>query len=72
MAPEVYLYEIPYEISADIWSFGVIVYEIAVGEWPFEAKTTQELKSKLKSKFYKFPKDKDVVLELLDLVSQCL
>jgi len=32
MAPEVYLYEIPYEISADIWSFGVIVYEIAVGE----------------------------------------
>lgn len=32
MAPEVYLDEAPYENSADIWSFGCIVYEVAVGE----------------------------------------
>jgi NIMA (never in mitosis gene a)-related kinase len=42
MAPEVVAYT-PYDSKADMWSLGVIIYELISLEKPFEAKSVQEV-----------------------------
>ena len=49
-----------YTSKADLWSIGVCFYQILFGKTPFEAKSYEELKEKVKSmsgKNLKFPKD---------------
>lgn len=42
MAPEIIKYK-SYNNKSDIWSFGIIIYEILTGEMPYKANTVYEL-----------------------------
>ncbi|CAI9564348.1 unnamed protein product [Staurois parvus] len=52
MAPEVY-YQSPYYYPADYFSFGIIVYEMALGEHPYY--TEQENEEQLVARMYTMP-----------------
>ena len=59
MAPEI-LERKPYDDKCDIWSLGVIIYQILTGRFPFEPKipTLEELKKVISStSTVQFPKD---------------
>lgn len=45
MAPE-QIQGQPLSIAADIYSFGVVLYQLTTGHWPYQAKTLQELQRK--------------------------
>mmetsp|Transcript_4904 Transcript_4904/g.4792 ORF Transcript_4904/g.4792 Transcript_4904/m.4792 type:complete len:414 (+) Transcript_4904:315-1556(+) len=52
MAPEMFRWKEGYDAKADIWSLGVVFYEILTGEAPFNAKRREEIphaQKKLKS-----------------------
>ncbi|CAI2359010.1 unnamed protein product [Moneuplotes crassus] len=71
MAPEVYN-EINYDFKVDIWSFGVIVYELAFGKLPFYGKNAQDHEDILLKGNYKIPSQANISLELLDLIQRCI
>ena len=45
MAPEVLLKE-NYNLKADIWSFGITIFELLTGKLPFNAFSKKDLKFK--------------------------
>ena len=56
MAPEV-IYQKPYNESADIWSLGVLLYELYTGKPPYNATEWNELVRKIKNNSVSWPKD---------------
>ena len=64
-----------YTNKADLWSIGVCFYQILFGKTPFEAKSYDELKEKVKSlsgKNLRFPKDVAVSEECKNLLINLL
>jgi serine/threonine protein kinase len=47
MAPELFVREAQYTKEVDWWSVGVLLFEMLVGEDPFESKTCKHLEKKL-------------------------
>lgn len=62
MAPEVLKNEI-YNCKADIWSMGVVLYEILFGVCPFEEKTIAKLVNLIDHRPLDFPLDKNPISE---------
>uniref|UniRef100_A0A0N5A668 non-specific serine/threonine protein kinase n=1 Tax=Parastrongyloides trichosuri TaxID=131310 RepID=A0A0N5A668_PARTI len=71
MAPEV-IKRSPYDMSADIWSMGIMVIEMVMGEPPhFHEDTIKALKKILECDEPSFPDNINVSEELKDFVSKC-
>jgi fused-like protein len=69
IAPEI-ISEKPYNHKIDIWSLGIIIYELHTGVPPFHADTYYKLLPKILHDKVKYPKDMDV--ELRELIEGML
>lgn len=71
MAPEIMKYK-KYSIKADLWSIGIILYELLVGKPPYMAKTHIELMEKIECDSIIIPSYCNVSLEVQDLIYNLL
>ena len=71
MAPEV-LNGVHYNHKADVWSLGIIFFELLTGFMPFTGLNREDLKKNLEKGEYKFPKKLKLSLEGLHFLNGCL
>ena len=71
MAPEV-LKGMIYDIRADIWSLGVILYEMLYGLCPYEESTIPKLVSLIDNTILRFPNDVVVSENVKALIKKML
>lgn len=71
MAPEL-LNEQPYNSKADLWSYGVLMYELLFQRYPIEATTLPQLKLKLKELTINFNNNSQYTPECIDLLCRLL
>ena len=71
MAPEI-LQNIKYNNKADIWSIGVIFYELLTGETPYKVKQYNELIDSIKHKDIKIPSYLKISNNARDLLKKLL
>ena len=70
MAPEVVLCE-PYNESVDIYSFGIILWQLVSGEVPYEAMYQDEYIQRVVHEGERLPISDDLPQELSILIRQC-
>jgi len=61
-----------YGNRADVWAFGVLVYEVLFGQPPFNAQDLEDLKAKQKVNAVKIPEGFSVSREAVDFLALCL
>lgn len=61
-----------YDMKCDVWSCGVILFVFLFGNAPFNAKTDEEIFSKIKLGKFKFPEGSNVSQDAKDLISLML
>lgn len=71
MAPEV-LFGRKYNHKADVWSLGIVFFELLTGFMPFNGKNRDDLKNNLQIGSYKFPKKLNLKLSCLKFINNCL
>ena len=71
MAPEI-VEKKSYTLKADIWPIGVIMYELLLGELPFNGKAGFSVEDQIKNVNYKFPDDAIISNAARDLITQIL
>lgn len=71
MAPEVILGE-KYNYKADIWSIGILTFEMVVGFSPFYGRSLEDFTNNLKEGTYKIPKDIELSLGCFEFITGCL
>ncbi len=71
MAPEV-LNGKRYNHKADVWSLGIVFFEMLVGFTPFTGRDKPDLKRNLEKGQYGLPKNIQISLEGLDFLNGCL
>lgn len=71
MAPEV-LKGLDYDKKADIWSLGVILYEMITGVCPFEDKTIFRLMNKIEKEELVFPDNIEISKKTQELIRKIL
>jgi serine/threonine protein kinase len=71
MAPEVILVK-EYDSKADLWSFGIIMYELLFGTHPQSASSMSQLINNLKSQNIDFQLHKNFTPECFDLLKKLL
>ncbi len=62
MAPEILKEEI-YTLKADIWSLGVVLFEMLFGYCPFESSSISQLINVIKDTELKIPKETNPISE---------
>jgi serine/threonine protein kinase len=70
MAPEI-LFHQKYNVKTDLWSIGIILYEMIYRKFPYQAKNTVELIKEVKRSDIKFPLV-SINAECLDLMKKLL
>ncbi len=71
MAPELFLNN-SYNDNADLWSLGVIFYQLLIGNVPINANTIEMLRFNLQNKDINFNINKNFTSECLDLLKNLL
>lgn len=71
MAPEV-LNGRRYNHKADVWSLGIVFFEMLTGFTPFTGKDKNDLKNNLEKGVYRLPKKLKLSLPGLDFLNCCL
>ena len=73
MAPEIVGSEM-YDFSVDIWSLGILLYELIMGHSPFRSKSKKDrnIMIKIKKHDLVFNKDKNISKECIDLINRLL
>jgi serine/threonine protein kinase len=71
MAPELFNNE-PYSFKADIWSLGLMAYELLCGKSCFTGRTRQELIVNIAQGIYKIPKTLSLSKECLSFLHNCI
>lgn len=71
MAPEV-LYGKKYNHKADVWSLGIVMFEMLTGFSPFTGRDRDDLARNLDKGLYKLPKELKLSLAGLDFLNCCL
>lgn len=71
MAPEV-LNGKRYNHKADVWSLGIVFFEMITGHTPFTGRDKNDLKRNLEKGLYKLPKKIKLSLTGLDFLNRCL
>lgn len=71
MAPEI-RHNLPYSFQADIWSLGIVAYELLCGAHCFSGNTNTELNKSMDEGIYKIPKELNLSKTCLDFISLCL
>ncbi|OXB54291.1 hypothetical protein ASZ78_002918 [Callipepla squamata] len=61
----------PYKRSCEIYSFGIVLWEIATSEIPFEGCSLQEIRDKICDHRYQDPVGEDCPEELEKVINQC-
>jgi len=71
MSPEI-IQHFPYDTSSDIWSLGVMTYELFFGIAPFNAPNKEKLVELLLNGEYKLQKHIRVSTEAIDFITSCI
>ena len=71
MAPEIVGSE-NYDFSVDIWSLGILLYELIMGHSPFRSKKDRNIMTKIKQHDLVFDKNKNISKECIDLIKGLL
>ena len=73
MAPQV-VQKTSYSYKADIWSLGVILFELLNSQTPFHARNRAEFEGKVEASNYNFKAGvkENLTLESIFFLSQCL
>jgi serine/threonine protein kinase len=71
MAPAI-LESRDYSLKVNIWSLGIIYYQMLTGKTPFDADSADELREKVKLGDYWYPRGLMPTLESVFLISKCL
>lgn len=70
IAPEVLEGRRGYSFQVDIWSFGVILYSLLIGELPFDGNTDNDIYTRIRRNSYRFPKDAKISEDAKDLITR--
>ncbi len=71
MAPEIMGNE-KYDFSVDVWSLGILLYELIMGHSPFRSKKDRNIVIKIKLHDLVFDKNKNLSQECIDLIKGLL
>ena len=71
MAPEVLVGNL-YDLKADVWSLGTVLFQMLTGEYPFEGRDMDDLKQNHAQGVYKVPSHIKVSASCLDFLNSCL
>jgi len=71
MAPEVLKGDL-YDLKADVWSLGTVLFQMLTGEYPFGGRDYEDLKANIGLGIYKVPKHVQVSPSCLDFLNSCL
>jgi len=69
IAPEVIQGYVGHSYPADIWSLGVIIYQLAFGKAPFETDSVERTYKRIQKNEFTLPDDEHVMEDCRDLIS---
>jgi serine/threonine protein kinase len=62
---------LPYDFGADLWSIGIVYYQMLFGKFPFQARTTTGLLERTRNHDFSF-EGEDISENAKDFISKCL